>query len=1441
MLARASLRPVNGSTPDRPTGFAPSALPLHELSDGEFEQFCTDFLNLHPIIWCKRGSGLVTRRIVGAQRLLSGTNQHGGDIRADAEEGDVWVFQCKKVKQFHPSDIQEAIDRAERGWPHADQYMLLTTCGLSAESQALIHGRAKWMWWDASRITSEVQKLEPREHGMNLVQRFGKEWVRRLFVWGDQPFLTWVQFFADDVSPDRRHFHHRTSFQPRSEPIERIEAFARDGAGRALILSAAGGQGKSRLLLELARKLEQEPGAPRVRFLTLTPRGLTEDQADLLGREGDLVLVVDDAHRLVEVLGDVARAATKAKSIRLVVVTRPQAEESIRSQFYRQGYAERLETILHLPEWKSSEMQALAEQVLDPAHRWQAARLAHLADRCPLLVVLGGELINTGGLPGDLTDDSDFRERVFKGFKEDFLRLQPESGRHRLDRLMQFLAFVSPTPKSDRLLTKAAEILGCDPLEVDADLGLLEGARLVVENREGLRLYPDLFADSVMLDASLDRAGQPSFLHRTVLAKLPIEDFPSLLRNVAQADWEARVKRGAAHSLFDPIWDEFVRRFNAGEWQESGTDFGWKQGTNTSAHQPDRGKMLRNWSDFAVFLPKRTVELARLAQERAVESTGSSILRDVLPAMLKPILLWHSPHTVDALNILWSLEEKTSDTDPSIPSEAINAIAEAASFAWYRPLEASQAVADWLHAKVREPATVNRLRRQPWILSALLKPFFGREVEHSWTAGRTVHMASCVLSAERTRPLRLQALEIVDEFLNSNDAALVHAVIPVLAETIQPIRPKFASDQPEKAHEAWRPDRLESVRRLERAVKTYKDSPAFLIPLRRIVRDRCRHDPDAEVLRECERVRDEMPDTFELRAAIALSSTAHEEYDLVSGPDLGSSFEEADRRWTAYCGAVAREAAGRFRDASALCGYIRRLALELSAGRSAVLAGVLLGEVASISKSWCTGMLEELIWTSEPALDDSMRPVIERAADDTPVAYRRAVEWLPTEGRPEQVRALISYLGWKHIHGGGLEGFERQSLLQLAERTEPTVVSTLAWVSGLHFHHEPAWAMEVLGRLHPTSETTATDIMESLARLTEQCGPVLDPGNVAECLTRAGEHLLAHGRGGERWFHTLARAFPRVVYERLREIVDAPEPIARTRLGVREVVPLGSVRDEIDLPAEMLEQWNKVLAERNEPAPRLALIRSLLWSDSERVPERLEALIAACRDGEELQLAARLAAIQGSRFAFDRPELVRLLLDRAASFDAATAVREILWLSALGGSRGLTNGRPDPEYRYRLEQGDALANRYRDDSVLGPFYRTISDSRMSLNSILALEHVTEEYRDHVQSELPQEIEIEDQVQAGQEGDKVNDPKEGRFAEPAVQSDPQPDAQRDQRKKPQAQLEGPPVDDGTADEERELDPIDPGEGEDHGAHENLLGQSLRDQEHGDDRSRAVGEG
>ncbi len=1277
-----------------PTGNAPSALPFYpELDDQAFEQFCTDLLNLHPLIVCLRHGHATTRRIVAATRLLSGTAQKGVDIRADAEQGEVWFFQCKHTKQFGPSEVSDAIALAERGFPQADQFVLVTTCGLGEEAQSKIYEREKWLWWDASRLTTEVLKLRPRENAINLVHRFfGSATSKALFLCSDQPLLTWQEFFAQDLSRERHHFHHRTKFVPWTNALTRLEAFAHSGAGQALVLSAAGGQGKSRLLLELAQRLEQQPQAPRVRFLNLNRHGLTGEQSNFLAREDEaMLLIVEDAHRLDAAIQDVARATAEAKSVRLLVATRPQALEAVKSLLYQSGYAERLEEPLGLPRWKQEDIHALAEQLLDPQRRLQVARLARLADRCPLLVVLGAALVNSGVWPETMTDDEDFRERVFRSFKEDFLRRQPESRRERLNRFINFLSFVSPAPKNETQLSKAAEVLGCSPLDVDEDLSALQAAGLVVENREGVRLYPDLFADAVLLDACIDHAGQPSFLHRTILQKLPISDFPALMRNVAQADWEVRARKGAKSALFDPIWPEFLRRFREGKWPDHRAKLTerildqYAEGVMDQRH--GRDEMLAQWASFAVYLPERTLELAELALETVKAPTptsneASEIQADVhrsvcasLPPLLKPIVIWHPGFAHRALDILWSLEADDPNGNLQNSSNAIAVIADAASFALQKPLSSSEKVMDWLEKTMEQPAAVERLRRQPWILSAVLKPFFGRAVDHNWSIG----------------------------------------AVPVLEEAIRPVRRRFGSATSKSVDEAWRPDRLEVVKIIEKAVESHRDAPALLLQLGSILRHRGEQDLDPIVGEECRRALSHMLNTFELRVMRVLSSWAHHEISVEPGPNFNSELEAAEKRWSEFGRSVAQETIERFKTPHELCEFIRGQVRELATINSAVHADALLQPVAEVSPAWCTTLLDELLGTQDPTLDRFLWPVIHRARSHAPEAYRRAIASLPVGGRPEQLSGLINYFGWKQLHGDGLTQLERLSVMQAAKRTEETAVCALASVAGHYFSKEPKWAIEVLSQLKPSVERSGGAIVEALAQLAEKHAAALEPVRVAQCLANVGEFCFARAVSDEYHLDKVAKLFPKQVYEQMRSLYERAEadPAGRSRWNLAKTLPLGPISDAAYVDREIRALWEKAASAEAESFAqrfRLGLIRSLLWADAATAPDRLRALVAGCKNGAELKLLTKLAATQGSRFVFEFPDIVRSLLARGEELAAALEVGETLWLSAVGGGRSYTNHDLDPEYRYILEQSQALANRYRDDALLGKFYRTVAAS-----------------------------------------------------------------------------------------------------------------------------------
>ena len=87
------------------------------------------------------------------------------------------------------------------------------------------------------------------------------------------------------------------------------------------------------------------------------------------------------------------------------------------------------------------------------------------------------------------------------------------------------------------------------------------------------------------------------------------------------------------------------------------------------------------------------------------------------------------------------------------------------------------------------------------------------------------------------------------------------------------------------------------------------------------------------------------------------------------------------------------------------------------------------------------------------------------------------------------------------------------------------------------------------------------------------------------------------------------------------------------------------------------------------------------------------------------------------------PELAREMLTRAAELKDVDRVLRMLRDSALGGARGYTGGDLNPEYRYLIDQSELLANKYRDDPILGRLYGSIAEAERR-----HLDRHREEYR-----------------------------------------------------------------------------------------------------------------
>jgi len=394
----------------------------------------------------------------------------------------------------------------------------------------------------------------------------------------------------------------------------------------------------------------------------------------------------------------------------------------------------------------------------------------------------------------------------------------------------------------------------------------------------------------------------------------------------------------------------------------------------------------------------------------------------------------------------------------------------------------------------------------------------------------------------------------VKAFANSGDEALARASMPVLKESIRPIESRFGFTPTDDLYAQWRPDRLEALSIIENMISSKKYSHVLFLKIRKLLRNRAAYDPDVSIKETCEALRVKILDSLDLRVARVLTSWAHDEIKVGAEQESDSYYKAAEKEWAAFRSSVARELVERFKSAQEICDYIRTQIRELRSADTSFsgFGGALLEPIAEISPEWCAELLKEIIASEDAALDGFLWPVIQRGAITAKEAYRKAVEFLPVRGRPEQLCSLVNFLGWNQLHGGGLDPFEWESLSKSTKRTESPIVHALATIAGLHLESQPDRAMETLCQLQPNDESAADSILSALGRLAEKQSARLDSILVAQCLSNVGRFCFPQSISDERSLENVAEKFPKQVYEHIRMLHEQAEAGPERRWGRAE-------------------------------------------------------------------------------------------------------------------------------------------------------------------------------------------------------------------------------------------------------------------------------------------------
>ncbi|HEU4559419.1 MAG TPA: tetratricopeptide repeat protein [Longimicrobium sp.] len=213
----------------------PEVLPFEELSFEQFEGFCRQLVDSLP--WISSREEPLRAFVYGTQ----GDPQRGIDVFARDRAGKLWVFQCKRHKDFTPARVHQVVEKAT--YP-ADHYVLLLGSTATSRVRDAVGQHPGWELWDARDLSLTVIHKLPRQEVRSILHRFfGPSWA---------DLLTPAERSRSGSQPAAFNLPAGTPFfTGRDALLEQLRSqLAVEAVAHPVALHGLGGIGKTQLALE---------------------------------------------------------------------------------------------------------------------------------------------------------------------------------------------------------------------------------------------------------------------------------------------------------------------------------------------------------------------------------------------------------------------------------------------------------------------------------------------------------------------------------------------------------------------------------------------------------------------------------------------------------------------------------------------------------------------------------------------------------------------------------------------------------------------------------------------------------------------------------------------------------------------------------------------------------------------------------------------------------------------------------------------------------------------------------------------------------------------------------------------------------------------------------------------------------------------------------------
>jgi len=725
-------------------------------------------------------------------------------------------------------------------------------------------------WYDLTHAVAEWINTKNNPAPAGRISLEDVRAVARLRLVTLRVFPPPVIYFEPYLEP-RRLFHHRLPQIGRRQELSQLLAFV-SGTKRIAILPGRGGNGKSKLLHTLCRRLtKREPCvAVRLRAENLSIR--LEDLQEL--PDGRTLVIVDDAHRGegLEVLLNLAR---RNPDVQVLLVTRPHATEYLIAQVRNAGFDRaEIESFAPLPDLDYyTNVRRLARTVLGQEWAGYTDALAKVTRDCPLLTVLGGQLLRSKQIAPDLLPrDDDFRQEVLRQFRDVQFGgfISQMNGQFSPELCMEVLPLIAVTTPlnlgDDGVLGVVAELASTDVIKLKKLIGAMTEAGILVRGGKLVRIVPDVLSDFILQEACLSSNGEPTGWALRVYNAFADLRLDAVLRNLAELDWRVRTSpcgegaSSAETSLLDGVWDDIEDRFRNGSLAERK---GWM------------GRLER----MAFMAPRRLWRLAQIARDEPKDedpdevspslshwikpTTQSDIYNALLP-ILRGIAC-DERYTARCADWLWVMG-RDFDAGPKKIAGAMTTLCKIAGYERHKPLLFNHIILDCCREWLRDP---NVFSHHNSVLD-VLKPMLARQVNWSESDGRHFSHGSFTLSRNPLLDLRQEVLELVKQCASS-DAR--HVLLQVLSCLQTPLSEHDLWDLKQEHLEEWNTweDEMLAAMKIVDSIAQSTSDPFVQLRIWEELHEQAYRGPRPAVQQHARAILERIPHTFESRFILLIT------------------------------------------------------------------------------------------------------------------------------------------------------------------------------------------------------------------------------------------------------------------------------------------------------------------------------------------------------------------------------------------------------------------------------------------------------------------------------------------------------------------------------------------------------------------------------------------